>query len=277
MIAFSIGSIDVYWYGIFYMIGFLLWYIFLNFIWRSNFFVKYKGLQDLLKNHTDDVMIAIILGVLFWWRLWEVFIYQWQYFSQNLSQIFAVWNWWMSFIGWIIWVLIALLVLKKIKKLSFAEFWLLIDCIVVIAPLAIIFWRYWNYLNQELYWLIVPENYFWLKEGLVNVLSNLNIFHVYDKIDSNLRINTNFLSMFFEWLVVFLILAGVMFRRFKTKIIKPWFLVWLFLVFYSLFRFFIEYLRIDSQSQYVWMFTRSQWIFILFMVVGFVFLFRKKK
>lgn len=277
MIAFSIGSIDVYWYGIFYILGFLLWYIFLYFIGKSNLFIKYKKLHDLLKNHTDDIVIAIILWVLFGGRLGEVFIYQWEYFSQHLVQVFAVWNGWMSFVGGILWVLISLLILKKIRKLSFDEFWLLIDCIVVVTPLAIIFGRYWNYLNQELYWLIVPKNYFGLRESVVWLLSNLNIFHIYDKVDSNLRVNTNFISMIFEWLIVFLILLGVMIRRFKTKLMKPWFLVWLFLIVYSLFRFFIEYLRIDSQSQYVSIFTRSQWIFVLFFVVGCVFLFRRKK
>ena len=193
MIAFSIWSIDVYWYGIFYLVWFLLWYGFLNLIWRSWLFRKYEKLQKLLQKNTDDILIAMILWVLLWWRLWEVFIYQWEYFSQNLLQIFAVWNWGMSFIGGIIWVWVALFVLKKIKKLSSSEFWLLIDCVVAIAPLAILFWRFWNYLNQELYGLIVPIGAWWMGEWVVSMLFNLNIFHIYSSVDSSLRVNTNFL------------------------------------------------------------------------------------
>ena len=178
------------------------------------------------------------------------------------------------------WVWVSLFILKKIKELSASELWLLIDCVVAIVPLAILFWRFWNYLNQELYGLIVPMDAWWMREWVVGVLSNLNIFHIYNSVDSSLRINTNFLSMFFEGFVLFMITGGVMLYRLKNKakkIFKPWFIVWLFLVFYSLFRFFLEYLRVDSQSQYVWLFTRSQWMFVLFIVVGLVFLFRKSK
>lgn len=279
MIAFSIGPIDIYWYGIFYFIWFLLWYGFLNLIWRLWLFEKYEKLHNLLYKNTDDILIAIVIWVLLWWRLWEVFIYQWWYFSQNLLQIFSIWNWWMSFIGGIIWVWTALLILKKIKKLNITEFLLLLDTIVAILPLAILFWRFWNYLNQELYWLIVPISAWWISDWVVSTLSNLNIFHVYTSVDSSLRINTNLLSMIFEWFILLLITGGSMLYRFKNKLkktIKPWFIVWLFLVFYSLFRFFLEYLRVDSQSQYIMMFTRSQIVFIVFVVIWFVFLFRRK-
>ncbi len=286
MIAFSFGPIDIYWYGIFYLLWFLLWYWFLKLIWKIWLFKKYKKLQELLEKNTDDILIAIILWVLLWWRLWEVFIYQWHYFSQNLSQIFAVWNGGMSFIGGIAWVWISLFILKKIKKLRATEFLLLLDTIVAILPLAILFWRFWNYLNQELYWLLVPIWAWWMSGSIVGMLSNLNIFHIYDSVDSSLRVNTNLLSMTFEWVVLLMITGGVMAYRviynIKNKIrklkktIKPWFIVWLFLIFYSLFRFFLEYLRVDSQSQYIGLFTRSQIVFVVFILVWLVFLFRRK-
>lgn len=276
MIAFSIWPIDIYWYGIFYLVWFLLWYIFLKLIWKSGLFAKYERLQNLLYKNTDDILIAIVLWVLLWWRLWEVFIYQWEYYSHNLFQIFAVWNWGMSFIGGIVGVLISLIILKKIKKFSAIEFWLLIDCVVAIVPLAILFWRFWNYLNQELYWLIVPENFWWLGNWVISVLTNLNIFHVYKAVDTNIRVNTNFLSMVFEGGVLFIITINVLLARVKRKIAKPWFIVWLFLIFYSLFRFFLEYLRVDSQSQFAWIFTRSQWVFILFAFVGLWFILNKR-
>ncbi len=276
MIAFSIGSIDIYWYGIFYLLWFLLWYWFLKLIWKSWLFKRYSNLQNLLYKNTDDILIAIVLWVLLWWRLWEVFIYQWEYYSQNLLQIFAVWNGGMSFIWGIIWVWIALLVLKKIKWLSRNELWFLIDCVVVFTPLAILFGRFWNYLNQELYWLLVPENFWWIGKWIVSVLTNLNIFHVYESVDSILRVNTNFLSMFFEWFVLFVVLLLSWLKRIKRKLIKPWVMVWFFLIFYSFFRFFLEYLRTDSQSQFLSLFTRSQWVFLLFIAVWLWFVFNRK-
>lgn len=273
MIAFSIWSIDVYWYGIFYLISFLIWYFFLKWIGKTKIFAKLPKLQDLLQNHVDDLLIYIILWVLIGWRLWEVFIYEWAYFSKNLWQIFAVWNGGMSFIGWAIWVFLSLLIIKYKKKLSFVEFILLFDTLLVVVPLAIVLGRFWNYLNQEIYWLIVPEHFWGLNSSIINLLTSVNIFHVYDLVDNNLRINVNFVSILFEWSLLFLILWLTYYKSIKQKKIKPGLIVWLFLSFYSLFRFFIEYLRIDSQSHYVWIFTKSQRFFIAFIIVWLMFIF----
>jgi phosphatidylglycerol---prolipoprotein diacylglyceryl transferase len=253
-----------------------MWYFFLKFIWKSKIFIRFDNLQKLLTENVDDILIAIIIWVLLWWRLGEVFIYQWEYFSNNLWQILAVRNWGMSFIGGILGVLVSLIILKKIKKLSNIQFWLLIDIILVVVPLAIMFGRFGNFLNQEIYWLVVPNDFWGMSDFWINLFTNLKLFYVYDMVDSNLRVNTNFISILFEWLFLFVIIASVFWKRIKLKIIKPWMIAWLFLLFYSIFRFFIEYLRIDSQSQFVWIFTRSQWIFLFFIVIGMWFVFNKK-
>ena len=276
MIAFSIWSINIYWYWIFYLVWFLIWYFFLRMVGRMRIFSKFANLQNLLLNDVDWLLVYIILWVLLWWRLWEVFIYQWSYFSKNLIEVFAVRNGGMSFIWWIIWVTISLLIMKKVKKLSNIEFLLLSDIILVIVTLAIVFGRFWNYLNQELFWLLVPVDYWWISNSLINILTKLNIFHVYSLVDSNIRVNTNFISIFFEWIVLFAILSLCFFKNIKNRSIKPWAIAGYFLWFYGLFRYFIEYLRIDSQSQYVWLLTKSQWIFVLFIIIGARFVFNKR-
>ncbi len=276
MIAFSIWSIDIYWYWIFYLISFALGYLFLYFVGKSGIFKKFKNLQNILTNKLDDLLIALILGVLIGGRLGEVFIYQWQYFSHHLLEIFAVWNGWMSFIGGMVWVLIAFLILKKMRKLSIQEFWILIDTIIVIVPMAIIFGRFGNYLNQELFGLVVAQDFWWLSQWIVGFLKDINIFHIYSQVDQNLRVNTNFLAMIFEWFAVLLLTISLFIRRIKKKLIKPALISWWFLVFYSVFRFLLEYLRIDSQTQYISIFTRSQWLFIVFFVFGIYFIFNTK-
>lgn len=276
MIAFSIGPVNVYWYWIFYLVWFLIGYFFIKFIWKSKIFSKFWKLQKLLTEWVDDILIFIILWVLIGGRLWEVFIYEWQYFSKNLLEIFAIWKWGMSFIGWIVGVFVSLIILKKVKKLSAVELWLLIDSIIVVVPLAIFFGRFGNYLNQELYGLIVPDTFWWLSNWLVNIATNLNIFHVYNNIDTNLRVNTNFISMFFEWFVLLTILFSVFWKKIKIKKIKPGIIVWYFLIFYSVFRFFIEYLRVDSQSQLIGFFSISQLIFVLLFILGIYFIINNK-
>ena len=148
MVAFSIFWKNIYWYGIFYLVWFIIAYVFLHFIWKSKVLGWNKNLQKFLSDNLDDIMIALVIGVLVWWRLWEVFIYEWEYFSHNLCEIIKVWHWWMSFFGWMLWVILALFILFKIKKLSWKDFVLLIDCLVFIIPIWIILWRFGNYLNQ---------------------------------------------------------------------------------------------------------------------------------
>lgn len=272
MVAFSFFWINIYWYGIFYLIWFIIAYLFLHFLWKSNILDKYPKVQNLLRNNLDDLMIVLIIWVLIGGRLWEVLIYEWDYFSQNLSEIIKVWHGWMSFFGWLIWVILSIIILSFIKKLSWKDFVLLLDCLVFIVPVWIMLWRFGNYLNQELYWLVVPEWAWWFSEWFVSLLTNLNFFHVYPKVDSLLRVNTNFISILFEWIVLFLLIFFVSFKQIKKKNIKVWLNSSVFLIFYSLFRFFIEYLRVDSQSQMIWIFTTSQRLFLCLFIIWFVLL-----
>jgi len=270
MVAFSFFWINIYWYGIFYLIWFIITYLFLYFLWRSNILEKYTKLQSFLRNNLEDLLIALIIWVLVGWRLWEVFIYEWDYFSQNLLEIVKVWHGGMSFFGWMIWVILALIILFFIKKLSRRDFVLLLDCLAFIVPIWIILWRFGNYLNQELYWLVVPEWAWWFSGWFGSLLRNLNFFHVYPKVDSLLRVNTNYISIVFEWIFLFLLMFFISMKQIKKKNIKIWLNSSAFLVFYSVFRFFIEYLRVDSQSHMLWIFTTSQWLFLCLFIVWFI-------
>ena len=274
MVAFSVFWVNVYRYGIFYLIWFLVAYFFLLFLWKSEILSNYPKLRNFLKWNLEDLMIALIIWVLVWWRLWEVFIYERDYFSANPSEIIKVWHGWMSFFGGMIWVILSLVCLFIIKKLSRKDFLLFLDCIVFIVPIWIILWRFGNYLNQELYWLAIPEWVWWMSEWLVSFLTNLNFFHVYPKVDLLLRVNTNFVSILFEGIVLFLIILFVSLKQIRKKKVKIWLNSSVFLIFYSVFRFFIEYLRVDSQSQIVWIFTTSQWLFLsLFVIWILIFIF----
>lgn len=277
MVAFKIFWLSIYWYWIFYLIWFVIAYIFLYFLWRSSILNWFPKVKKIFQFELDDLMLFLVLWVLIWWRLWEVFIYEWSYFSQHLLDIVKVWNWWMSFIWWMLWVLIALIILSIRKKLKLSDFFVMVDSLLIVVPIWIFLWRFWNYLNQELYWLIVPQNFWWLKSWIVKFLKDINLFHVYPHVDSNLRVNTNFISMFFEWFILFVVIFLSSFKQFKSKEITPWKNISLFLIFYSIFRFLIEYLRVDSQSQFIWLFTKSQWLFILFFLFGILFSFVRKK
>jgi phosphatidylglycerol:prolipoprotein diacylglycerol transferase len=267
MIAFSIFWRNIYRYGIFYLIGFLLAYCFLYFIWRKKYFHKFPKLQNLLENDLETLFIILILWVLIWWRIGHVLIYDFQYFINNPINILKIWQWWMSFIGWILGVVLWVTIFIWNKKFSRKEFIILLDLLCCILPLCIAFWRLWNFLNQELYW-IVFNNPLWRSEWTIWTLTSLWFLHIYDKIDSTVRINTNLLSIIFEWILLFTTLLIIFIKQIKNDKRKIWKIWVIFLLRYSIIRFLFEYLRQDSQFEFIWPFTKSQRFFIIFIIVG---------
>ena len=269
MIAFSIFWINVYRYWIFYLIGFVLAYCFLLFVWKKKYFHKFPKLQNLLENDLETLFIILILWVLIWWRLGHVLIYDFQYFIDNPLDIFKIWQWWMSFIWWILWVVLWVTLFIWKKKFSRKEYIILLDLMCCILPLCIAFWRLWNFLNQELYWTIF-NNPLWRSEWVVWTLTSLWFLHVYDKIDSSLRINTNLLSIIFEWILLFITLIIIFIKQIKSNKRKIWKIWVIFLLRYSIIRFLFEYLRQDSQSEFIWPFTRSQRFFVIFIITWII-------
>jgi len=200
MIAFSLGSIDIYRYGIFYFIAFLAGYLFLYRISKKNiFWTTFPRLQTFLEKHLDDIMLYIFLGVLVGGRLGHVIIYNFSYYLHHPVEIFQVRKWGMAFIWWMVGVAITFSLLARKKKFRFKEVVLLFDIVLAIVPFGIMLGRIGNFLNQELYGVVVTD---WLPRlwyPVFSLFNDLNIFHVYPQVDSLLRLNTNFISSFFEW------------------------------------------------------------------------------
>ncbi len=269
MVAFSFFWINIYRYWIFYLIWFVISYFFLYRIWKKKYFHKFPKLQNLLENNLETLFIILILWVLIWWRIWHVLIYDFQYFLNNPLDIFKIRQWWMSFIWWILWVIIWVSIFIWNKKFSRKEFMILLDLLCCILPLCITFWRLWNFLNQELYWIIF-NNTLWWSEQTIWTLTSLWFLHIYDKIDSSLRINTNLLSIIFEWILLFITLISIFMKQIKNDKRKIWKIWIIFLLRYSIIRFLLEYLRQDSQSEFIWSFTKSQRFFVIFIITWII-------
>ena len=266
MVALTIFWRDIYRYGIFYLVWFLLTYIFLYIIWKNKYFYKFSKLQNLLENDLESLFIILILWVLIWWRLGHVFIYDFQYFLNNPIDIFKIWKWWMSFIWWILGVVLWVTLFVWKKKFSRKESIILLDLLCCILPLCIAFWRLWNFLNQELYW-IVFNNPLWWPKWTIWALTSIWFLHIYDKVDYLLRINTNLLSIIFEWILLFITIIIVFIKQIKQQSRKIWKISIIFILRYSSIRFILEYLRQDSQAEFVWLFSKSQRFFLCFIII----------
>lgn len=276
MVAFTIWSLQIHRYGIFYLIAFVVGYFFLKYTAKTKLFSKRPNLQHVLGYQTEDIVSYAILGILIGGRLGHVLIYDPGYYLQHPGEILAIWKGGMSFIGGIVGTTCALLVFKKIKKLNRVDVMLLLDCLIVIVPFGIMLGRIGNFLNQELYGIIVPSGFRGMGYGWFSLLRELQIFHIYPAIDNSLRVNTNLLASFFEGLVLLIITVKIIRQRIKTKTYIPGKIIWIFAIWYSMVRFFLEYLRDDSQREFIWAFTKSQRFFIVFFFLWIYFIFIRK-
>ncbi len=238
-VAFSLFSLEFRWYSFAYIFGILAgWFL------AKKIFIKY----DNLKEKFDDYITYIILGIIIGGRLGYVIFYDLDYYLMNLVEIFKIWNGGMSFHGGLLGVIVvSILFAKK----HYHNPYIYLDIVSVVAPIGIFFGRIANFINSELYG----------KE------TTLPWGVKFEKIDEVYRHPSQLYEAFFEGLLLFLIL--IFFRKsFSSK--NPGFISGIFLVFYSTFRFLIEFLRIpDEQLGYIFFnLSMGQILCLVFFVFG---------
>ncbi|EAI3889980.1 prolipoprotein diacylglyceryl transferase [Campylobacter jejuni] len=218
VIAFSIFGLKVHWYGIMYVIALLLALL------LAKFFLR-KFQLDINEKHLDSYFIWVEIGVILGARLGYILIYDantmyyithpWQIFNPYINGEFVGIRG-MSYHGAIIGFLIAtLLFCKKYKTNP----WIFLDLVALSVPLAYVFGRIGNFLNQELFGRIT--NVPW---GIY--------------VDGVLRHPSQLYEAFLEGIVVFII---VYLARFKQSFQGE--LILVYAGAYSLARFICEFYR----------------------------------
>lgn len=265
MVALEFWVLKIYWYWVFYFVSFLLGYLFLYYIAKNQILAIHEKVSSFLKEKLDDLVLMIFLGVLIGWRLAYVLIYNPSHYLANPLDIFAIWQWWMGFFGGVVGVVLAVYLLTRKYKFQFKDYKVLMDLIVSFVPFGIMLWRIGNFLNQELVGKPVEQLPILIDWWFGLKLIALNIFHVYEKVDLQMRINTNFIESFGEWFLILVILQIVFWKQIKSGYKNPWIISGIFLVMYGIVRFLVEFLREYWPSEFIWIFTKTQ-----YMMVGFV-------
>lgn len=140
-VAFSVAGFPVRWYAIAYIIAFISGYLILRRIGRS----KNAELR-LSKKELDDLLTAVILGVIVGGRMGYVLFYNLPYFMAHPLDIFAVWHGGMSFHGGLLGVIIAAIIFAKKWRRALQ----VLDLISVVAPIGFFFGRIANFINIEI-------------------------------------------------------------------------------------------------------------------------------
>jgi phosphatidylglycerol---prolipoprotein diacylglyceryl transferase len=213
----SIGPVDLYWYGAMYAISFLL----------IDYLMKREVVRDttleLNVSFIDQIVFISIVSVIIGGRLGYVLFYNIEYYAENFNKIFYIWEGGMSFHGALVGVYFGLLFLSITNKIKFFK---LSDFLVPFIPIGLFLGRTGNFINSELYGS--PTNASW---GVVFPL-----------IDSVPRHPSMLYEAFLEGIVLYLLLF--LFKKTKPS---TGILTAIFLIFYSLFRFCVEFVRVPDQ------------------------------
>ncbi len=245
-IAFELFSIQIRWYSIAYILG-----VVLGWIYCRKKLIKDKKILNLF----DNLITYIIIGIIVGGRLGYVLFYNFKYFLEHSLEIFMIWNGGMSFHGGLLGVIFATILFSKKNKINSFIF---LDLISLVAPIGIFFGRIANFINSELYG----------KE--TDVIWSVKFLAV----DNIARHPSQIYEAIFEGIILFFLL-----NYFVKKNIfnKPGLISSLFLIFYSIFRFLIEFFRVpDPQIGYIiFNLSMGQLISIIFLIFG-IYLFFKK-
>ncbi|PLR85350.1 prolipoprotein diacylglyceryl transferase [Bacillus canaveralius] len=219
-IAFTLGPIQVHWYGVIIGVGIALA------LWIAMREADRRGLsKDLLA----DLMLWAIPIAIISARIYYV-IFEWDYYAQNPSEIVQIWNGGIAIHGALIGSVITAYIFAKKKKISF---WKLADITAPSIILGQAIGRWGNFINQEAHGGEVSRAFLedlFLPEFIINQMyiggSYYHPTFLYESVWN--------LAGF----IVLLLLRRVNLRRGELFLT--------YVIWYSIGRFFIEGLRTDS-------------------------------
>lgn len=207
-VAFSIFGIDVMWYGILMALGMII---------GTLLAIKEGKRVGIKEDDILDLAIVAIPSGLIGARLYYV-IFNWDYYSQNISQILNFRGGGMAIHGALIGGILAGYLFSRYKKMSFFK---LADTVIIGVPLAQAIGRWGNFINQEAHG--GPTNLPW---GIMVNGEKVHPTFLYESI-------WNIGIFIFLWI-------------FRKKKQYEGEVIVLYTILYSLGRFFIEGLRTDS-------------------------------
>ena len=246
-VALHVFSFEIRWYSLAYVFGIIFGWV----------YCKKKLIKDQkILNLFDDLITYLIIGIIVGGRLGYVIFYNLEYYLENFSEILMIWNGGMSFHGGLIGIIFATFIFGKKQNINSYIF---LDLIALAAPIGIFLGRIANFINSELYGR--ETDIIWSVK--------------FAAIDNVSRHPSQIYEAIFEGLVLFFLLNY--FAK-KDKFNKPGIISSLFLIYYSIFRFMIEFFRMpDEQLGYlIFNLSMGQIISLIFLMVGLILFYMKK-
>ncbi|MFH1591762.1 MAG: prolipoprotein diacylglyceryl transferase [Candidatus Woesearchaeota archaeon] len=233
-ILLSLGPFQIRYYGLVYVLGFLLALFIL-------FKAKKKGRIDLDKDQIYNLIFYIILGVIIGARAFHIIFWNLSYYISNPIEMLYIWQGGLSFHGGVIGSLIATHLFTRKNKISLMR---LADILVIPAIFVLALGRVANFINQEILGTIsqVP----WCVKFL-NSIDPYNCRHPVQLYAAAGRLTAFFILLRFP----------------KPK--KDGFIFWNFVFLLGLGRVFLDFIREDIR--YLGL-SMGQYLSILMVIIG---------
>ena len=247
-VAFQIMSFEIRWYSLAYILGIIIGWILCKKIFIKNLDINQKF---------DDYITYLIIGIVIGGRLGYVLFYNFNYYINNIFDIFKIWQGGMSFHGGLLGIIIASILFAKKNN---QDLFVYTDLVSLVAPIGIFFGRLANFINSELY-------------GKVTEVPWAVTFV---QVDNLSRHPSQLYEAIFEGIILFILL---LYFRSKNFLAKPGLISGLFLIFYSVFRFCIEFFRVpDEQIGYlIFNLSMGQIISLVFIMIGTIVFYLKNE
>ncbi|HEY8128783.1 MAG TPA: prolipoprotein diacylglyceryl transferase [Hyphomicrobium sp.] len=144
-VAIEFGPISVKWYGLAYMAGLLLGWLYIRRLvstpklWQSD-------KPPLTLDRVDDLLLYITGAVIIGGRLGQVLLYDPEFYFANPAEIVKVWKGGMSFHGALIASGLLIILFARVYKVSARS---VMDLCCAAVPVGIFFGRIANFINSE--------------------------------------------------------------------------------------------------------------------------------
>lgn len=242
-IAFTVFGFDIRYYSLLILLAVFFAYALITKEAR-----KFKIPGDFVFNLFFWTLIFGIIGA----RLYYV-IFNWEYFSSHINEIWQIWNGGLAIHGGIIVGLITLSI--YCRKYNFRIMRMLDMCAGPMI-LAQAIGRWGNFFNSEAY-------------GVATTLEHLQSLHIPQFVIDGMYINGVYYTptFFYEsmWCIIAFIIIFIFTKRRYTKVGQP---TALYLILYGAGRFFIEASRTDSL---IFMgFKMAQIVSVIMVVIGVI-------
>lgn len=239
-IAFRIGPLAVRWYGLMYLVGFVL------FVVLGRMRARRLAAAGWRTTDVDDMLFFGVFGVILGGRLGYVLFYKPLYYFAHPLEIFEVWHGGMSFHGGFLGVLIALWLFARLRHKALLD---VTDFVAPLCPLGLAAGRLGNFINGE----------------LVGRPTTLPWGMVFPDVDQTPRHPSQLYEFGLEGVLLFVILWIYASRGRPRGAVSG-----LFLIGYGTFRFIAEFARApDSFLGYLaGGLTMGQWLSMPMIVAG---------